>query len=339
MQSAKKMKTLSALSMAAAATLGANAVRGAALTLYYDNITELAPNSSIVQSYNYANVGGNYSAIPTAINITVGDIFEFGIDAVLANDVNPNAGTSIGGVLQPPYLGLSTLGIVVSSSDANGSKLAPNTLGPPIATFGGAPDYNSTASLNNQSGFGSSVGNNSGTVTFVPIWSNTIEGEVSPTGLAAGDVGDHFAIFQGNGPVASNTVAGANTLAQYGAATASFGNATDFFDSLSYTALAPGTVTLSPAVVDSQSSYWLSTLLLSANSSGLSDWSGALPASGTLEPGYESSTFTHPGDVINGLPELVINISPVPEPASVGLLAFGCLGLLSRRNRCPKHNG
>jgi hypothetical protein len=336
MQSAKKMKALSVLSMAAAATLGANAAQGAALTLYYDNITELAPNSSIVQSFNYANVGGNYSAIPTAINITVGDTFEFGIDAVLSGNANPNAGTYIGGVLQPSYLGLSTLGIVVPSSDTNASKLAPNTLGPPFMIFGGAPDYNSTTSLNNQGGLGSSVGPNNNHGGFVPSWFGTTQGDVSPTSATAGDVGDHFAIFQGNGPVAPNTVAGVNTLAQYGAATASFGNATDFFDSLSYTALAPGTVTLSPAVVDTQSGYWLSTLSLSVNSSGLSDWSGALPASGTVEPEYESTTFTNPGDVINGLPELVINISPVPEPTSVGLLAVGGLGLLSGRHRRQK---
>ncbi|MGD0463956.1 MAG: hypothetical protein ABSB74_15840, partial [Tepidisphaeraceae bacterium] len=116
MQSAKKMKALSVLSMAVAATLGAKAAHGAVLTLYYDNITEILPDgSTVVQQYGYA-ANSSYAAVPTTINIAQGDTFEFGVDAVVTGAGNVDAGKKTGSsskadILQPSYLGLSTLSI------------------------------------------------------------------------------------------------------------------------------------------------------------------------------------------------------------------------------------
>jgi hypothetical protein len=296
MQPTSKIKALSVLSMAVAATLGASASHGAILSPYLDNITVLAPDSSVVQSYNYASVGGNYSAIPTTINVPVGDTFEFGIDAVVTNNVNPDAGKATGTpghiAVQPSYLGLSTLSIVVPSTDTNASRLIPNTSGASNNTFAGVPDYNSTASLNNQSGLGSSVGPNNNPGGFAPIWSAHLEGDVAPTSNTGGDLGDHFPLFQGNFPPSSNTTLGASTYGQYGAATATFGNATDFFDSLSYTATQPGRVLLAPSVHAAGSSYWTNTL----------------PGSSTVASGYLSQMFNQPGDMIGALPNLVVNV-------------------------------
>jgi hypothetical protein len=298
-------RKLSVLSMAIAATVSANAARGATLTLYYDNIQDLTDG----QSYSYATTAGNYAAIPTTINIAVGDTLQFGIDAVVTNNVNPDAGKITGSpghvIAQPSFLGLSTFSIVVPSSDTTAARLLPDTSGAPFATFAGAPDFNSTASLNNFNGTGSAFAPNNNPSGFIPHWSNSLEGDVAPTSATGGDVGDHFAIFQGNGSTPSQTQTGANTIAQYGAPTATFGNATDFFDSLSYTALSPGVVLLSPAVDAKGTSYWANT------SSG----------SSTVPSGYIASTFTNPGDTIGTLPELVIHIGAVPVTESIISLA------------------
>lgn len=296
MQSAKKMKALSVLSMAVAATMGAKAAHAATVTLYYDNINVLDPSSNVVQSYNYGTALGNSSLIPTTITVPVGDTLQFGIDAVVTNNVNPDAGKKTGSkatadVLQPSFLGLSTFSIVVPSSDTNASKLSPNTDGGGATnTFAGQPDFNASISLNNASNPGSVASSNNG-ATPAPNWADSTPGDVSPTSATGGDVGDHFGIFQGNG-AQPNTLAGAAAISQYGAKTASFATATDFFDSLSYTALKAGTVTLSPAVDSKGSSYWENTL----------------HGTNTTASGYLASTFTNAGDSIGTLPVLVINI-------------------------------
>ncbi len=294
MRSTTNLRKLSALSVAVAATIGANSVRGATVTVFYDNIHDLTDG----QSYSYATTAGNYAAIPTTINVAVGDTFQFGIDAVVTNNINSDAGkvtgTSGHDIAQPSYLGLSTLAIIVPSTDHNASILAPNTSGPPNNTFNSIPDFNSAASLNNSVATGTIVGPNNNPGGTAPSWAADLEGDVQPTSSTAGDVGDHFEIFQGNNPLApTNTPAGVAMFSQYGAAIATFGNATDFFDSLSYTALHPGTVTLSPFVQSSGSSYWLNT------QSGTA----------TIPSKYQATTFTNPGDTIGTLPKLVINVT------------------------------
>jgi autotransporter-associated beta strand protein len=300
MQSARKINRLSILSMAIAATLGAKTAKAATLTLYYDNIRDVTDD----QSYGYAqgNTNGTNYTGPLTINIAVGDTFEFGIDAVVTNNINPDGGKKTGTtghtIAQPSFLGLSALSIKVPSSDLNASELAPNTTTGPFQSFGGLADYNDSISLNNESGLGDSQGNNSGANPFVPVWSNNTPGDVVPGSATAGDVGDHFAIFQANGAVPSNTKAGSNTIGEYGAATATYTNATDFFSQLSYTALHTGTVTLSPVVLSSGTDYWVNTQ----------------PGSATVPSGYLGSAFTNPGDVIGTLPDLVIIVGRPPPP-------------------------
>jgi hypothetical protein len=300
MQSAKKMKALSVLSMAVAATMGAKA-HAATLTIYYDNIVEYTPSFTVVQSYGYGQ-----GPIPTSINIAQGDFLAFGIDAVVTNNVNPVAGQTTGGTVskgkltggavQPSYLGLSTMSIVVPSSDSTASILTPQTNGAPVNTFGGQPSYNSTASINNNpETYSTSQGPNDSLSGPIPSWGNNTEGDVNPTGTDghAGDVGDHFAIFAGNGAESSNTAAGVAAISQFGAATASLATATDFFDSLLYTATSKGTVTLSPAVHTAGTSYWTNTT----------------PGNASTASGYIAQEFDLPGDSVGTLPVLVINVT------------------------------
>jgi hypothetical protein len=304
-RSTRRLKARSVVSMAVTVVCAAPVARAATLTLYYDNISD-----SDGQSYGYGVTGGNYANVPTTINIAVGDTFEFGIDAVLTNNINPDAGEKTGTpghtFVQPSYLGLSTLSIAVPSSDSHADYLVPVTNGSPIGTFHGQADYNCTASLNNQSGLGDSSPINNDSNPAVPIWSNNTEGDVSPA--FNGDVGDTFSIFQGNGAITSNTAAGALTISQYGAAVASYATATDFFSGLSYQAERPGTVTLSPQDVALGTSYWSNT---SAGSSSVAS-------------GYQAMRFFNQGDVIGKLPKLVINITGVgpPLPGSHPLISL-----------------
>jgi hypothetical protein len=117
---------------------------------------------------------------------------------------------------------------------------------------------------------------------------------VNPTGTDghAGDVGDHFATFQGNGAEPNNKN-GIAAISQYGAKTASYATATDFFDSLAYTANGTGTVTLSPSVHTAGTSYWTRTL----------------PGTTSTASGYLAQEFVLPGDSVGTLPVLVINIT------------------------------
>jgi hypothetical protein len=309
MQSVKKMKALSVLSMAVAATLGAKAVHGAAiLSLYIDNVNVIGTDS---QSYGYAaqvaasgSPQNSYTG-PTTINVAVGDTFEFGVDAVVTGTTNIDAGKKYGSstkadITQPSYLGLSSLSIYVPSTDTTASKLSPiqgNGTPPPFQTVSGMPDYNSTASLNNAGGTDTNTGSNN-SATPAPNWLAATAGDIwtPPTGpQTAGDVGDRFHIFQGNGSQ-QNTVSGLGNVAQYGAATGTYATATDFFDSLSYSALTTGTVTLSPQADPGGTSYWENTLAGSA----------------TVTPGYIATKFTNAGDAVGSLPILVINITAAP---------------------------
>jgi hypothetical protein len=303
---AKKMKALSVLSMAVVATMGAKAAHAATLSLYYDNIVDFDPTTdTVVQSYGYGagNTDGTSYTGPTSINIAQGDILEFGVDAVVTNNVNPDGGKNTGTIVvnagkttktqavQPTNLGLSTLSITVPSSDITGSILSPVPSGAPTGTFGGQPDYNSTAAINGAGG-NAVLPPNSGVGTG-PTWTQNTQGDVSPTALVgAGSVGSNFAIFGGNGSVASNTAAGVAALSQFGSATASYPNATDFFDSLSYTATKAGLVTLAPAVHTAGTSYWTNTAR----------------GSTSVVSGYIAQEFNQPGDVVGTLPVLIVNV-------------------------------
>ncbi len=161
-------------------------------------------------------------------------------------------------------------------------------------------DYNSTAAINGAGG-NTVIPPNSGTGTG-PTWSQSTQGDVSPTSATGGNVGDHFAIFAGNGSVSSNTAAGVAAISQFGGASATYPNATDFFDSLSYTATGSGTVTLSPSVHTAGTSYWTNTQSGSAS----------------VASGYISQQFTQAGDVVGTLPVLIITVGGITPPPPGG---------------------
>ncbi len=214
-------------------------------------------------------------------------------------------------VTQPSYLGLSTLSIYVPSTDTHASKLSPNYgngTPPGFQTVSAVPDYWSTASLNNATNPGDDQGSNN-SATPAPNWGSASWGDISysdvggPSGTAiAGDVGDRFHIFQGNGSQ-PNTTAGLANVAQYGAKTASYATATDFFSQLSYSALGVGTVTLYPQCDPGGSSYWENTLA----------------GNTTVTPGYIATKFTNPGDTVGTLPVLVITITAAPATSQAVL--------------------
>jgi hypothetical protein len=293
MRLTRGFKAGSVLSMAVAATFGASASRAAALTLYYDNISD-----SDGQSYGYGVTGANYANVPTTINIAVGDTFSFGIDAVVTNNVNPDAGLKTGtpghALVQPSFLGLSALSMAVPSSDARSDFLVPVTGSLTIPSFFGSLAYGTTESLNNQIGVGDSNPINNGSSSTVPIWNTDQVGDAAPE--TNGDVGDRSTILQSNGTVLSNSNNGVTELSQYGASVASYATATEFFSGLSYIAERPGTVVLSPEIDTKSTRFWDLTS----------------PGSSTSPSGYSPGVF---GPLaIKNLPSLVINISGVGPP-------------------------
>src|ERR1700722_3980572 len=132
MQPVSKMKALSVLSMAVVATMGAKTAHAAALSLYYNNIVDFDPSTNtVVQAFGYGAGNTNSASYtgPTSINIAVGDILEFGVDAVVTNNVNPDGGKLTGTItvsagkttkvqaIQPSFLGLATMSVTVPSTD------------------------------------------------------------------------------------------------------------------------------------------------------------------------------------------------------------------------------
>jgi len=281
MRSAKNSKkVLSALSMAAAATMGAKAAHGVTLNLYYGQ------ESSYANSNNGAFIGTGFSRTAgttdaqgegeglkttttntvtgvtlsnsgvTTITIPVGGYLSLAIDAVLTG--NPNLPAYVGlttgqsGIAQPSYLGLSELGLAVSSSDATGALLTPLSqlpAGSPDATIDGIPSYTSTTNVQQK------IGANGGTsIAPAPSWPAVLgPGEVQPnlTGYdtapnSNGGVGfDHtsgiaaFTAGGNKGPLTANTTAGYNAVAQFTTQnnTASYAAATDFADNIFFRVL------------------------------------------------------------------------------------------------------
>lgn len=326
MQSAKKMKTLSALSMAAMATIGAKAASGATLNLFYDNTSV----NSAVEGIGTFGTGtpftANSSGSATTITITVGQVLDFGIDAVVTGNTNPdagkNTGTAAGRQVQPSNLGLVGMGIKVSSTDTNASKLVPNDDGTGVrATIGTVNHFDTTAYLNlgvgsnaGQPGAAGDQGPNSpsgsahnGTVVavgknggggFAPNFNGSADvGDTAPGDPAAGgNVGLNFQIFGGSDVSKLNAAnaTGVKQLQNLAGTAATFAQATEFFDSLQYTATGAGLVTLSPFADSTATSYW------------------SLTAGGTSSAAskYAAQKFTLAGDTINALPVLVVQIVP-----------------------------
>jgi len=146
MQPPKKnlTKVLSAISMAAAATLAAKsayATTGVTITPYYGADTSGATANDVIiatdsagDNATYETVSSNPSNPATTISMPIGDYLFLACDAVVTGDSNPDGGkttgtssSTSGKAVQPSYLGLSSIGFQVLSSDTNGSKLLPVT--------------------------------------------------------------------------------------------------------------------------------------------------------------------------------------------------------------------
>jgi len=304
MQSAKKVKALSALSLAAAAVVGfgVKSASAATLSLFYNaggtgaagtvDAVKIGTSSALTGAAAGTNVTVNPSAAAVTINIPVGDYVEFGVSALVSNNVNGIAGSTLktsgglaaGGVAQPTYLGLSGLAVQISSSDVTGSTLAPLHAAAARDTFSGVVDYNSTSKLN-------------ATLSTAAV---TDVGDVTAQGsVGGGSVGFHYLIAPlGNTGENANSPAGVAALGQFTTQTNSTAaaSATTGFNNVLFQGDATGTVSLTPFANSSATQYWA--------------YSGLPPTTGpNVTKLYGATDFTNPGDVLGTLPLLVINIT------------------------------
>jgi hypothetical protein len=257
---------------------------------------------------------------PTTINIFAGQYLSISIDAVLTGNPNEAAGTKQAGDLytQPSFLGLAWLGINVGSSDLTGTKLTPySTDTQAETTIAGLPSYLSTGILNvdstpaPQAGLGT---NDGGGYNALPKWTSfQSPGLVQPNlpgydtaPNSSGRVGFGTAPTSGVFPYGTNTntnarVSTANVIEAFGSAsnTASYAAATDFLDSLTFKALNPGVVTLTPGVVAGSTAFW--------------QYNGNVSVSGRTTSSY-ADTFFSAADKIKAAPVLVVNIIGESHP-------------------------
>jgi hypothetical protein len=316
MQPAKKnlTKVMSAVSMAAAATLAAKSASAQILiTPYYGADTSGAsPNGVYIatdstgSNASYETVNSNPSNPATTITMPIGDYLFLACDAVVTGDSNPDGGKTTGKsatakAVQPSYLGLSSIGFQVLSSDTTSSMLQPVLTSSVIGTYGGITGYQSTASVNDANDLdgdnnGFTTNNDAGSGS-VPAWLHT----ASRGDVANGNVGTNAPIGGGNTFTNSMaTTAGTPMLVPFAggaAGSASYAAATEVFDSLSYRGLAAGTVTLSPQIVPANSGYW--SLSTPGNST-------------TTQSTYAPVTAVT--SQVAALPVLVIDLAPMGGP-------------------------
>jgi hypothetical protein len=305
MQSAKnRMKVLSALSMAAAATFAAKSANAASLSLYYGN-----GGSGVGGDGIYVGKGGISQTTtakgnllhsptqitpnvgtPTTITVPLGQYLSISINALVTGVSNSEAGKqekgTTGAVLtEPTSLGLSALGIRIptSSNDANGSILQPVNNGASYTSFNSVPGYNSFATL--YTGNGSSA---------APQWQKSSPGDVEQN---AGSVGANNQIFGGNSTPATNKPE-INEVQQFSASSNAYSNSTEFFEGLIYQGLSTGVVTLSPFADSTATQYW--TVLTPASSP---NGSGVYKTGTTYQPSYFGTS-----DSVGTLPVLVIDV-------------------------------
>jgi hypothetical protein len=185
--------------------------------------------------------------------------------------------------VQPANLGLATLGTDVLSSDSNGSKLQP-VLG---AQADGSPSYAQGYAYSATISINQSAGNNTDN-GGIPNWQTiTAPGDVEPN---FGGVGLNSGTYGANASITSNYPSGIQQLTAFAGTSASYAQATEFFDSLRYQAKSSGNVTLTPQILPSYCSYW--SLLTPGSSSAASMY---------------QATVVWPSNVGN-LPVLVISI-------------------------------
>jgi hypothetical protein len=328
MQSAKKrVVALSALSMAAVATLGTTkSAKGVTFNFYYDNVNILSAQdqSGTYQGALVTNVTPSLAAAATfntapTVTLQVGQILEFGMDASVTGDTALSVGnqqSSSAGKI-PAAIGASELGMQFNSSDATGARLAPLNNGT------GTGNNTSTASLNNSpssavatggqtqgslNDTGSGQGNNTGGA-FIPNWNSEIQtGDIETN---SGSVGANQTISGGTKApnttgVQSATAGEIQELGQFGATATGVANATDFFDSLQFQAVggAGTTVTLSPFSFTGQDEYWSQTNTSTAASA--SRW--------------KVESFGTNADVVAAIPQLVVVIAGTTTTSSASPL-------------------
>jgi len=293
--------------------LGARA--GVVLNEQYINVqysTAANFSSGVTNVTTAATPGGSG---PLSVSIPQGDYFRFGITAsVGTTDPNGAAGqawdnnTNGNGSL-PADLGLAALGVYVpvSANDSNGSILQPVLSG-----------SNTDAAI--YQGTGTAIGNPS-------------TGSASASNGQAGTIASPISFNDGTTPNIG-TQSGINEISMFGATTSSGsqaatsknnavpgGDPQEFFQNLEYQATGAGVVTLSPTVLGGTagSLYFAYTNPSQVNNAAVA-------------PTYQATAFTNTGDTINQLSPITVTVtsSSTPEPASLGVLGLGGVGLLAR---------
>jgi len=324
MQAKKSTKVLSALAMAVAGAASAHMAHAATLTLYYGEDTYAPAGSGagsnngifVSTGYNASSLGNNAKGQPThltgvvtpvasvpgapvTVNVPVGDYLSLAIDAVLTGNVNASPGNSADtGV--PSFLGFSSLGISVASTDATGVMLTGNSVATaPSTTIAGLPSYVSTGVINNKL---SSNGANA--LAATPTFGTKAPGDVQPNlpgydtapnssgGIGLGSTSPTGGAFPFGGNTGNSGTNPSGQFSQFASDTntASYLKATDFIDNLTLKALSAGSVTLSPHVVAGATQYYT--------------YAGAGTASNST---YAAHAFGG-SDVLGTLPVIVVNV-------------------------------
>jgi len=255
----------------------------------------------------------------TTITVPVGGYLSLALDALVTGNPNSAVGVTNPGDVgaQPSFLGLAELGAYVVSSDITGTLLTPQNGGTTVATtINGLASYGSTAFLNGGATptvakLAANGGAAANANSVKPQWAGVhVPGNVQPN-LAGFDTAPNSAGGLGTNGAAttpgayttggntSSTGATPNENIQFSSATntASYQAATTFADNLVFKALASGTVTLSPTVVQASTEFWT--------------------ANGTTTTSHATNyAANHFGgaDTINQLPVLVIKIGSVTPP-------------------------
>jgi len=316
MQSAKKrVVALSALSMAAVATLGTTkSAKGVTFGFYYDNMSILSgPDGSPTSGSDYqdglvTSISNNGSATaPATVTLQVGQVLEFGMSAAVTGDTAPSAGTQevvkkVGQGNVPANIGASELGIQINSSDATGANLSPLSHSSSSTAYlnmsTSAPKASGDYGGGNFNGTGLGQGSNNGSATqYIPFWT----GEIQKGSVNGGGVGSNGGQTISGGSALANTAGemtnnptSIESLGEFGAPSQSISNATDFFDSLQFQAVSAGTVTLSPFSNTGQDEYWSQTNTATTAASSL----------------WKVEAFgTNSNDTVLAIPQLVVVIA------------------------------
>jgi len=268
-------------------------------------ITATYVNFQTADNVNFTAAGGltNYGNAGLPASLAVGKFFRFGISiSVSGNDATAlstywAAGAVAGSQQWPSNLGAAAMAFQVGSSDPTGTSVAAVQ-----GTPRGDGRNTSKAVLFDAANwtFATDVGDVLGTAA----------GTVNQ--LGSGQVGQSFQIYGGNATATPGNIA---RLAAPGSV---------FFNSLAFKVVGTGPVLLSPQIYSAGLNLW--------NVVDIGDIGDPDDSGDDVAPTFEARVFANsfgPGaDTVVNPPILSIN---VPEPATMGLLALGLLGLVARR--------